>query len=82
MASGKPTIVSAVGGMPEVINDDRGRLVDPADAADIAEAIDGYLSDARRRKTAGANARSCAESKFDPGRIAEQYREFYAGVAL
>ncbi len=81
MAAGKPTIVSAVGGMPEVINSDIGRLVDPADPADIAESIDWYLSDAQRRKTAGANARSCAERQFDPGRIAEQYREFYAGVA-
>lgn len=82
MASGKPTIVSAVGGMPEVIEDDLGRLVDPTDPNEIAEALDWYLSDAERRKTAGAKARSYVENRFDPGRIAEQYREFYAGVAF
>jgi glycosyltransferase involved in cell wall biosynthesis len=81
MASGKPTIVSAVGGMPEVIKSDLGRLVDPTNPIEIAKALDWYLSDAQRRETAGANARSYVENRFAPGSIAEQYREFYAGVA-
>jgi len=79
MAAGKPTVVSAVGGMPEVIDEEVGRLVDPHDTEALAEAIGWFVADARRRADAGRNARLYAERHFNPSHVVRQYEELYTG---
>jgi glycosyltransferase involved in cell wall biosynthesis len=81
MASGKPTIVSRVGGMPEVIDDSVGRLVDPADSSQIAGAMDELAGDAALRHSMGTAARALAEARFDPTRAADRYADIYASIS-
>ena len=71
----------AVGGMPEVLDDERGRLVDPTDVDAIADAVTSFVACADRRAAAGQNARAYTERHFDPARVAETHRELYATLA-
>lgn len=77
MATGRPTVVSDVGGMSEVLNDDRGRLVDPYSVHSIAEGLATFVLDAELRQTAGAAARHFAESTFQSSAIADVHRAIY-----
>jgi glycosyltransferase involved in cell wall biosynthesis len=81
MACGKPTIVSRVGGMPEVINADVGRLVDPADVEAIRAAMEELAADQTLRHSMGASARAMAEAKFHPARAADQFAALYASIS-
>jgi glycosyltransferase involved in cell wall biosynthesis len=81
MACGKPTVVSAVGGMPEVIDAGTGRLVDPHDEVAIADAIQDLVESTAARESAGTSARRFAETHFDPPRISGRYRALYDEVA-
>jgi glycosyltransferase involved in cell wall biosynthesis len=52
LAVGTPVVGTTVGGTPELVRDgETGRLVPPADAAALAEAILGLLSDPVRART-------------------------------
>ncbi|MDG2291657.1 MAG: glycosyltransferase family 4 protein [Phycisphaerales bacterium] len=77
MATGRPTVVSNVGGMSEVLDEDRGRLVDPHSAHSIAEGLVEFVLDADLRRTAGASARRFAESTFQASTIADVHRVIY-----
>jgi len=57
MASGKPVISTKVGGIPEIINDQVGILVNPEDSVGLAEAINKLLEDKDLRENMGKNAR-------------------------
>jgi glycosyltransferase involved in cell wall biosynthesis len=55
MAAGVPTVATAVGGVPEIVSDGAGLLVEPGDDAALASAIARVLDD-------GALARELAEA--------------------
>lgn len=57
MASGKPVIATNVGGIPELVNDQTGILVNPEDPVGLAEAINKLLEDKELREKMGENAR-------------------------
>jgi glycosyltransferase involved in cell wall biosynthesis len=42
-ASGRPVVATNVGGIPEILSDERGRLVPPRDAAALAQALASVL---------------------------------------
>jgi glycosyltransferase involved in cell wall biosynthesis len=77
MACGKPVVVSNVGGMPEIISDKVGRLVDPRDEESIAAGLRPFLRDETLRKSAGFNARAYVEQHFNPGKIVDAYQAVY-----
>ena len=60
MSAGLPIVASAVGGIPEVVNNDVGRLVQPNDAEALADAIIELLKNdqLRARLSTGALKRS------------------------
>lgn len=61
VASGMPMIVTPIGGIPEVIENDRSALfVKPADAQSIADAVLRLKHDPNLRKVLGENARKAA----------------------
>ena len=63
---GRPTIASAVGGLPEIVEHGlTGLLVEPNDEHVLAEAIQVVLSDASLASRLGANAHRVAREKFD-----------------
>lgn len=84
MASGLPVVATAVGGIPEVVEDGRdGRLVSPNDAADLAAAVVALLDDPARRRELAAAGRARVEREFGVVRMARElesiYREVVAG---
>jgi glycosyltransferase involved in cell wall biosynthesis len=80
MALGRPSIASAVGGIPEVINDGRdGFLIRPRDPAQLAEAIVALLSDEELRRRIGEAARVRA-AHFDMRRAVARMQEVYEAV--
>jgi len=78
MACGKPTIASAVGGMPEVLDNDRGRLIDPTSEDELVEAMSNFIGNSDLRKAAGDNARFYTEQHFDPAQVAASHIHLYA----
>lgn len=75
MARARPVVATAVGGIPELVDDPRtGRLVPPDDAPALAGALVAVLGDPHHAAQAGAQARADALAR-DP----EQ--EFEAGTA-
>jgi glycosyltransferase involved in cell wall biosynthesis len=73
MAMGVPTVCTAVGGLPEMVEDEvTGRLVPPAAPADLAEAILSILQDPRRTAAMGAAARRRLEERFTLARAARE----------
>jgi glycosyltransferase involved in cell wall biosynthesis len=67
MARGKPVVATAVGGIPEIIQQGvTGLLVPPADAAQLAAALTSLLRDPGAAARMGANARADVERRFAP----------------
>jgi glycosyltransferase involved in cell wall biosynthesis len=68
MAHGKPVVASAVGGIPELVEDGvTGLLVEPGDVAGLRAAIERLLADPalRRRLGRGARARVAERCSWD-----------------
>lgn len=81
MASGKPTVVSDVGGMSEVITPENGRLIDPKRAGSIADALSGLASDGSLRQRLGSSARRTMEQEFSPDLVIARFDRIYEKVS-
>ncbi|OKJ05249.1 glycosyltransferase [Kitasatospora sp. CB01950] len=80
MTSGLPSVVTRVGGMPEVLDDGaEGRLVPPDDPAQLAAALEELASDAGLRGRMGAAARERSKS-FDVAGAQRAVERVYARV--
>ena len=80
MAAGKAVIATAVGGVPDVVQDGRtGVLVPPNDPAALAAAMDDLLLDAPRLQALGAAGLHEAK-RFQWTAIAGRYLECYVRV--
>jgi len=78
MACGVPVVASAVGGLPEIINDGvDGRLVPPRDPERLAAEVVGLLQHPRRRVAMGQAARRRIETAFTPERVARETTAAY-----
>jgi glycosyltransferase involved in cell wall biosynthesis len=76
MAMGVPAVCTAVGGLPEMIDDGvTGRLVPPKDPAALAAGIVDVVSDRDRARAMGAAARRRLEQLFTLRRTAERTQE-------
>lgn len=81
MCFGRPSVSTAVGGIPEVVESDRsGVLVPPGDADAVARAIEGLLRDPTRRAALGEAAQRRAKEKFSPDVIVPRYEALYRRV--
>ncbi len=67
MMFGKPVVASRVGGVPEVVIDGgTGRLVEPADPAALAEALESFVENPDKRSAFGKAGKARAERDFNP----------------
>lgn len=77
-ASGLPSVVSRVGGLPEVVQDGvTGLLVPPEDPEALAQALDELLRDPERRRRMGEAARHFVESRYRWEDTAERMERLY-----
>jgi glycosyltransferase involved in cell wall biosynthesis len=66
MAAGCPVVATSVGGVGDVVSDDRvGRLVPPREPAALANAIIEVMSNADQRRAMAVAARTRAVTEFD-----------------
>jgi glycosyltransferase involved in cell wall biosynthesis len=78
MALGRPIVGSAVGGIPEAVDDGRtGLLVPPRDPAAIAQALLTLLDHPDLRAEMASAGRARAKHEFSPGVITAQYAGLY-----
>jgi glycosyltransferase involved in cell wall biosynthesis len=83
----RPIIASAVGGIPEIIDDSCGVLVPPKDANALAAALRDLLADEAKRQQLGNEARQKAKAQFDfqkivDGTIVPMYFQALGGEKL
>lgn len=77
----RPSVATAVGGIPEVVESERsGVLVPPGDANAVAKAIEGLLEDPNRRAAMGRAAQVRAKEKFSAEVIVPKYEALYRRV--
>jgi glycosyltransferase involved in cell wall biosynthesis len=82
MASGLPSVVTNVGGNPELVRHEREGLLFPrGDAAGCADAIRRVLRDSELAARLGAAARARAVDRYQLNRTVEEYYNLYCGLA-
>lgn len=78
MAAGLPIVASAVGGIPELVEDGvSGLLVEAGDVDALAAALRRVLGDTELRERLGAAARARAEERFDLPRFRDAHVRLY-----
>jgi glycosyltransferase involved in cell wall biosynthesis len=78
MAAGCPTVATAVGGVPSVIEDGvNGELVGSEDLGSLVEAVIRLLSREDLRSTYGRNARKTFEARYDARVMTRRYELLY-----
>ncbi|HEX6926470.1 MAG TPA: N-acetyl-alpha-D-glucosaminyl L-malate synthase BshA [Longimicrobiaceae bacterium] len=81
MASGTPVVATAVGGLPEVVEDGvTGFLAPLGDVETMAEKAIEILRDAERWSQMSAAARAVATERFSAERIVPIYERFYETI--
>jgi len=80
-ACGKPVVATAVGGIPEEVDDGKtGFLCPLRDEAAMGEALVRLLTDNRLREAFGRNAREEAQRRFDQERLVDDYLRWYREI--
>ena len=78
MCFGCPSVSTRVGGIPEVVEDNRsGLLVRFGDVAALAGALEGLIDDKTRRGTLGRAAQARARERFSAEVIVPRYEALY-----
>src|SRR5579872_2361623 len=82
MAAGLPIVSTAVGGVPELLQNGReGFIVQPGDAEQLSAAMMTLLKDRDLRRTMGAAAAARAKDKFDVSAMVRAYEELYDEIS-
>lgn len=82
MMLGLPTVSTAVGAIPDVIEDGlTGRLSPPQDAAAIAAAMREIILDPAQARAWGEQARETARTRYSAANMARNYEELYESLA-
>jgi len=78
MAAGLPVVATAVGGIREVVHDQRtGLLVGPRDPQALAAAISGLLADVPRARALATAGRALVEARYSFERMVASIEQMY-----
>ncbi len=78
MCFGCPSVAMRVGGIPEVIDDNRsGQLVPFGEVAEFAATVEALIRDTQRRLEYGRAGKAIAEERFSAERIVPKYESLY-----
>ena len=81
MAAGRPVVATAVGAVPELIEDGtHGLLVPPGDPGALARAIARLLADPGLARRLGEAARWRARERYGREAMVRRFEDFYAGL--
>lgn len=83
LACGVPAVVTAVGGIPEVVEDKRtGFLIPPGDSDALADRVLQLLNDKSMRRTMSDWAAESARRRFDLNRHVDDYLNWYNDILV
>jgi glycosyltransferase involved in cell wall biosynthesis len=74
---GKPVVASRLAGMPEIVSEDKGLLVTPGDARELADAIIATLRNGRKHDAPRAGD---FPKEFTPDFMCEEYLRVYESM--
>ncbi|MGZ5419368.1 MAG: glycosyltransferase family 4 protein [Solirubrobacterales bacterium] len=77
LAFGKPMVLSAVGGFPEVAAHGAARLVPPGDEAELAAVLSELVASPEDRRRLADAARKAASTHYSWAQIGERHVELY-----
>ena len=81
MAHGRPVVASAVGGIPELVEDGvTGYLVEPGDVAGLRAAIEKVLADPALRRRMGQAARERVAERCSWDRVTAATLDAYGAL--
>jgi glycosyltransferase involved in cell wall biosynthesis len=80
MAARRPVVAYNVGGNSELINEQRGFLIEANDESSFADAIVRLLSDPQLRREQGDHAWCFAKENFSLDRIKRKYEDLYLNL--
>lgn len=78
MSLGVPVIGSDVGGIPDLLGEDRGFLVPPGDPTTLGAAMAAVLRDPREADRRAARARRYSDTELSRERFIQRLRDVYA----
>ncbi|MDR3615010.1 MAG: N-acetyl-alpha-D-glucosaminyl L-malate synthase BshA [Candidatus Obscuribacterales bacterium] len=77
-----PSVATAVGGIPEVVDNEKSGLLVPFGSADaLARAVERLIEDKDLRARLGVEAKLQAEKRFSADAIVHQYEELYQRIS-
>jgi glycosyltransferase involved in cell wall biosynthesis len=76
-AAGVPVVASCVGGLPEMVSDQRGILFPPGDEVALVAALEALLADPVRARRLAEAGRTHVRAQFDVRVMAETYQRNY-----
>ncbi len=77
MAHGIPVIGPAVGGVPDLIGEDRGVLVEPGDLEGFVTASKSLIVDETKRRRMGTNAQAYTVETCSPAKLGDKLVSIY-----
>lgn len=81
MAAGLPVVATRVGGVPDLVADEKtGLLVPPGDAAALSQAIEVLLGDANRRHEMGRLGREAVFPKYSDAALIDRMDDLYSSL--
>ena len=81
MAAGRPVVASRIGGIPEVVTEEAGILVEPGRGDELAAALARLLADPALRDRMGAAGMRIARERFSPAAMIRALDDVYAPLA-
>ncbi len=80
LAAGKPVVTTQLGGLPDLVTEETGRLAVAGDAEDLARCLGEIVRDPALAEAMGRQARQWAEAHFSPAKYYEDLMAVYAGI--
>lgn len=80
LSAGVPVFAYRVGGLPEVVTEDVGRLVEPFDVDALAQAVVSVTKSAESVTALGRRARAHVLSRFQQGPALDRYEDYLRRV--
>jgi glycosyltransferase involved in cell wall biosynthesis len=82
MAAGCPVVASDVGGIPDIIqNEKTGLLVVPGNIASLVNALESLIADPNKRMTLPKKALATVNAEFSPQEMFLRYDELYSSIS-